>query len=70
MSDPGNVDEMAHYAIKLLQDEKMLAQFRINALAQARRLDIDNILPHYEAFYEAVLRESVEVVESVFLISD
>lgn len=63
MSDPGNVDEMAHYAIKLLQDDEMLAQFRINALAQARRFDIDNILPQYEAYYEEVLRESVEVVE-------
>jgi N-acetyl-alpha-D-glucosaminyl L-malate synthase BshA len=63
LSDPGNVDEMAAHAIGLLQNDAMLAQFRTNALAQARRFDIDNILPHYEAYYEKVLRESVHKVE-------
>ena len=63
LSDPGNVDEMAENAILLLQNEDMLAQFRSNALAQARRFDIENILPHYEAFYQEVLRESVHKIE-------
>lgn len=63
LSDPGNVDEMAENAIKLLQDEEMLTQFRANALAQARRFDIENVLPHYEAYYEEVLKRSVHKVE-------
>lgn len=63
MSTPGNVDEMAHYAILLLSDEEMLQKFRVNALDQAKRFDIDNILPHYEAYYEEVLERSVVKVE-------
>lgn len=63
MSNPGNVDEMAHYAIQLLGDEDMLQKFRANALAQAKRFDIHNILPHYEAYYEEVLENSVVKVE-------
>jgi L-malate glycosyltransferase len=63
MSDPGNVAEMAKYAIQLLSDEEMLIRFRANALAQARRFDIDNVLPDYEAYYEEVLEKSVVKIE-------
>lgn len=63
LSNPGNVDEMAKFAIELLSDEDMLQKFRTNALAQAKRFDIHNILPHYEAYYEAVLERSVIQVE-------
>jgi len=58
LCEPGDVDGMASYAIQLLSDETMLQQFRENALAQARRFDLNNILPHYEAYYEAVLKRS------------
>ena len=63
LSTPGNVDEMAQYAIQLLSDEEMLQKFRDNALRQAKRFDIENILPHYEAYYEEVLERSVIQVE-------
>lgn len=63
LSSPGNVDEMAGYAIQLLSDEEMLQKFRANALRQAKRFDIENILPHYEAYYEEVLERSVIQVE-------
>ena len=59
MSDIGNVDEMAAYAIGLLGNEELHQEFRKNALAQAKRFDIHNILPKYEAYYEAVLEKSV-----------
>lgn len=62
MSDAGNINEMAGYAIELLQNEEMLTRFRANALAQARRFDIDNILPDYEAYYQEVLERSVAKV--------
>jgi L-malate glycosyltransferase len=55
LSDAGDVDGMAAYAIQLLSDEALLQQFRQNALAQARRFDLNNILPDYEAYYEEVL---------------
>jgi N-acetyl-alpha-D-glucosaminyl L-malate synthase BshA len=63
MSDAGNVNEMAKYSIELLQNDEMLARFRANALAQARRFDIDNVLPDYEAYYEEVVERSVVKVE-------
>lgn len=63
LSSPGDVDEMAKNAIQLLSNEDMLQTFRANALAQAKRFDIDNILPHYEAYYEEVLEKSVVKVE-------
>lgn len=63
LSDAGNVNEMAKHAIDLLQNEEMLARFRANALTQARRFDIDNVLPDYEAYYEEVLERSVIKIE-------
>jgi N-acetyl-alpha-D-glucosaminyl L-malate synthase BshA len=63
MSDPGNVDEMAENAIKILSDDAMLAAFRKNALQQARRFDITEILPHYENYYQQVLEASIHKVE-------
>lgn len=58
LSDPGNVNEMAAYAIQLLEDEEMLQQFRKNALKQAQRFDLNNILPDYENYYEEVINAS------------
>jgi len=63
MSDPGNVTEMAQYAVQLLSDDALLNQFRINALEQAKRFDIDSILPEYESYYEEVLKNSMYKVE-------
>jgi len=63
LSDPGNVEEMADYAVQLLSNEEMLQRFRVNALEQARRFDIGNILPHYEAYYQEVLANSGVKVE-------
>ena len=59
LCDVGDVDSMAKYAIMLLSDEELLEKFRKNALAQAQRFDIDNILPHYEAYYQEVLDRAV-----------
>ena len=59
LSDVGNVDEMAENAIRILKDEEILQRFRKNALAQAKRFDIKNILPKYEAYYEHILKTAV-----------
>ncbi len=58
LSEVGDIEQMAHNAITILSDETLLQQFRKNALAQARRFDIDKILPEYEAYYEEVLKAS------------
>jgi N-acetyl-alpha-D-glucosaminyl L-malate synthase BshA len=59
LSEVGDVDQMAEYAISILKDETVLQRFRKNALEQAKRFDIKNILPAYEAYYERILKTAV-----------
>jgi L-malate glycosyltransferase len=59
MSDLGNVDEMAKYAIEILKDDETLNQFKANALAQAKKFDIDNIIHFYEDYYEEIIETCV-----------
>jgi hypothetical protein len=57
------VNEMAQYAVEILSDDTTLREFGANAYAQARRFDINNILPDYESYYQEVVRMSVNKVE-------
>lgn len=59
LSDIGNVEEMAKHAIDLLSNDDLLQRFRENALRQAKRFDIEHILPEYEAYYEEILQKSL-----------
>ncbi|CAM3416099.1 MULTISPECIES: N-acetyl-alpha-D-glucosaminyl L-malate synthase BshA [Flavobacterium] len=52
LSNVGNVEEMAENALKILRDDAVLSQFKANALEVARKFDIRNILPKYEALYQ------------------
>jgi len=52
LSNVGNVEEMAQNALKILKDDAVLNQFKANALEVARKFDIKNILPKYEALYQ------------------
>lgn len=60
LSEVGDIDSMASNAIRILKDEELLHQFRANALKQAKRFDIENILPQYEAYYEEVREAAME----------
>ncbi|MBL7699212.1 MAG: N-acetyl-alpha-D-glucosaminyl L-malate synthase BshA [Chitinophagaceae bacterium] len=51
MSDVGNIDEMSSFAIDLLSDKDKLAKFKANAYEQAKKFDIQNIIPKYEKLY-------------------
>lgn len=64
LADVGDVDAMAKFAISILSDEETLHQFRANALEQARRFDLEIILPQYESYYEEVLRTAVLPLDS------
>lgn len=55
LSDVGNVDEMAENVLKLLNDRKMFNEFKTNAFEQAKRFDIDKILPQYEKIYTQLI---------------
>jgi N-acetyl-alpha-D-glucosaminyl L-malate synthase BshA len=59
LSPVGDVDDMARNALSILQDDKKLQEFRGHALAQAKRFDIHNILPQYEAYYEEIVKTRV-----------
>jgi N-acetyl-alpha-D-glucosaminyl L-malate synthase BshA len=55
MSEVGDVKSMSENAIKILSDETVHRQFKANALAQANKFDIANIVPLYEQLYSRVL---------------
>jgi N-acetyl-alpha-D-glucosaminyl L-malate synthase BshA len=52
LSDVGDVEDMARNAIKILEDEKRLEEFKQNAYNVALKFDILKVLPLYEAIYE------------------
>ncbi|MEZ0183204.1 MULTISPECIES: N-acetyl-alpha-D-glucosaminyl L-malate synthase BshA [Flavobacterium] len=60
LSNVGNVDEMAANAIKILKDDETLNQFKLNALEVAKKFDIKNILPKYEALYQKAIDDYKE----------
>jgi N-acetyl-alpha-D-glucosaminyl L-malate synthase BshA len=55
MSNVGDTSDMAKNAISILKDEKIFLQFKANALEQAKKFDIHNIVPQYEELYKKVL---------------
>ncbi|MGF2413677.1 N-acetyl-alpha-D-glucosaminyl L-malate synthase BshA [Ferruginibacter sp.] len=55
MSNVGDIDDMAKNALAILKDDATLLQFKANALAQAKKFDIENIVPIYEALYKRVI---------------
>lgn len=57
LTEVGDVESMAKYSIELLSDETKLNTFKENALAQAQRFNINNIVPQYEALYQQVLKD-------------
>ena len=59
LSDIGDVESMAKYAIQILEDDDVLAEFSKNALAQAEKFDIKYILPQYEQYYEHIIATAV-----------
>ncbi|MFN8115229.1 MAG: N-acetyl-alpha-D-glucosaminyl L-malate synthase BshA [Bacteroidia bacterium] len=59
MSKVGDYEDMAKNIIALLSDEKKLAQFKTNAFDQAKKFDINVILPQYEKLYEDVIKAGI-----------
>ena len=54
LSNVGDVDDMAANAIKLLSNESLLNKFKENAYTQAKKFDINIVLPMYENLYQKV----------------
>ena len=58
MSNVGDIEDMCKNALLIFKDEATIKQFKANALAQAKKFDIVNIVPQYEQLYQRVLAES------------
>jgi N-acetyl-alpha-D-glucosaminyl L-malate synthase BshA len=57
LSNVGDVEDMSNNIIKILSDENAFEKMKQNALEQAMKFDIDNIVPQYENLYKKVLDE-------------
>lgn len=59
LSDVGDVEDMSANAIKIIEDEDTLCDFRKRAREVAMKFEIHKILPLYEALYEEALHVKV-----------
>lgn len=59
LSNVGDIDNMAANTIKLLSDENLLSKFKTNAFNQAKKFDINSILPMYEKLYQELTRKEI-----------
>lgn len=55
MSNVGDVADMSKNALLILQDKTTHDRFKANALEQAKRFDIENIVPQYEKLYQRLI---------------
>ncbi len=59
IAEIGDIDKMADYALRLLEDPNMYKIFSENALDRATTLfSADKIIPEYEKYYEEILAEN------------
>ncbi len=61
LSDVGNVEEMAQFALEILEDDAKLLLFRQQSLQQAHVFSLKEVLPIYEQLYEDVLSKHAEL---------
>ena len=55
LSEVGDIEAMSAHAITILEKDDVLKKFKANALAHAKRFDINTIVPEYEALYNRFL---------------
>jgi N-acetyl-alpha-D-glucosaminyl L-malate synthase BshA len=63
MSNVGDIDDMAEKAVRILENDEVLQQFKENAFARAQDFDLKKILPDYVAYYNKVIAESAKLVK-------
>jgi N-acetyl-alpha-D-glucosaminyl L-malate synthase BshA len=55
LDDVGDIHGMSEHAIKILENDATLKQFKAHATAHAKNFDIHKIVPEYEALYNRFL---------------
>lgn len=58
MDNVGDVQEMAHHAIAILEDDQRLESFKENAYNRAKEFDLKLILPVYEEYYQEIIDQA------------
>jgi N-acetyl-alpha-D-glucosaminyl L-malate synthase BshA len=58
MDAVGDVQEMAHHAIAILEDDQRLQSFKENAYTRAKEFDLKLILPIYEEYYQEIIDQA------------
>jgi len=56
--DVGDVNAMAEYGLRLLQDDALLSEFKENAYQRSLEFSLDKVVPMYEEVYQRALRQS------------
>ena len=56
LSTVGDVEDMANNTLKILENDETLEKFRAGAYEQAKKFDIQTILPLYENLYNSVIK--------------
>ncbi len=56
MCNVGDINDMCNKALEILKDQVIHQQFKTNALAQAQKFDIGNIVPVYENLYRRLVK--------------
>jgi L-malate glycosyltransferase len=59
LSNIGDVDDMAKNALLILENDETHQKFRAAALENAQKYSLDNIVPHYEAYYSEIIEKSL-----------
>lgn len=61
LSNVGDYEDMARNTIRILSDDNVLKTFKQQAFEQAKKFDIDAILPQYEKVYDSVMNQSAVI---------
>lgn len=56
LSDVGDIEDMSKNALYILSDRKRLEEFKENSKREAKKFDINNVVPKYEAIYERTVK--------------
>ncbi len=59
MYQVGDIKALSNYAIDLLTNETKLKEFKANAAKHAKKFDIHNIVPQYEALYQKFVPSAI-----------
>jgi N-acetyl-alpha-D-glucosaminyl L-malate synthase BshA len=61
MSNVGDIDDMAANAIKILEHDDVLNQFKENAFLRAQEFDLKKILPIYIDYYNEIIEKQLKL---------